>query len=90
MAARRIAVIVGCGSKHDKGGKEVFGPSVRFGLGGALSIAFAKSSSFDHVLLLSRRQELLDLVSAEVATAAGGDAVSTQVGDMQMYKHIHT
>lgn len=79
---RKVAVIVGCGSKHDKGGLTDFVPSVRFGLGGALSLAFAKSSSFDHVLLLSRRQELLDLVAAEVRIAAGEDAVTTQVCDV--------
>lgn len=54
-AMARIAVIVGCGSKHDRGGTAAeFAPAVRFGLGGALAIGFAKSSSFDHVLLLSR------------------------------------
>ena len=49
----RVAVVVGCGSKHDKGGGlDEFEPTVRFGLGGALSIKFAQH--FDHVLILSR------------------------------------
>jgi hypothetical protein len=53
--AIRVAVLVGCGSKHDKGGGlEEFEPTVRFGLGGALSIKFAQSPDFDHVLILSR------------------------------------
>ena len=82
MAARRIAVIVGCGSKHDKDGVSELPPTVRFGLGGALSITFAQSRSFDHVLLLSRRQDLLELVAAEVKAAAGADSVSTMVCDV--------
>lgn len=80
---KRVAVIVGCGSKHDKGGSLAeFEPTVRFGLGGALSLTFAKSSLFDHVLLLSRRQELLDLVTTEVDAAAGPGVATTLVCDV--------
>ena len=83
-AQARVAVIAGCGSKHDKGGAlDAFEPAVRFGLGGALSLAFAKAESFDHVLLLSRRQDLLDLVASEVSAACGGECgVSTLATDV--------
>ena len=77
-AAPKVAVIVGCGSKHDKFGDaeakaEEYPPTVRFGLGGALSLRFAAAGF--HTVLCSRRQELLDAVSAEVA-AAGGQSTS--------------
>ena len=44
---------------------------------------FAKAESFDHVLLLSRRQDLLDLVASEVSAACGGECgVSTLATDV--------
>ena len=44
-AQARVAVIAGCGSKHDKGGAlDAFEPAVRFGLGGAVRLRLVAGS----------------------------------------------
>jgi NAD(P)-dependent dehydrogenase (short-subunit alcohol dehydrogenase family) len=80
-AMSKLAVIVGCGSKHDKDGADTeLPPTSRWGLGGALSLRFA-SAGF-HVILMGRRKEIAEAVSSEVATQGGkATPVSCDVAD---------
>lgn len=63
-----IVVVVGAGSKHDKGaeatGLEDLPPTVRWGLGGALPLPFAEKGF--HVVLMGRRNEILTQVAKNV------------------------
>lgn len=71
----KVAVIVGAGSKHDKEGADGdLRPTSRFSLGGALAMRFA-SGGF-HVVLLGRRQAVIDQV-AEIVRSDGGIATTT-------------
>ncbi len=64
-----IAVIVGAGSKHDKYGDAAGLPaSVRWGLGGALSLCFAKKTP---VVLMGRNRENLQPLVEEIERAGG-------------------
>ncbi|KAK3279968.1 hypothetical protein CYMTET_12172 [Cymbomonas tetramitiformis] len=71
----KIAVIVGVGSKHDKGGScaEDFPACARWGFGGALAFKF--SSAGFHVVLLARRADVVEAIAQEVR-AQGGEATS--------------
>lgn len=70
--SKGVAVIVGCGSKHDKDGSDTELPATsRWGLGGALSLRFAVAGF--HVVLMGRRSEIAEAVAAEVK-AQGGQA----------------
>lgn len=84
MPSKQIAVIVGCGSKHDAtGASPVMGeavdkpavaaalpPSSRYGLGGALALRFAKDY---HVVLVARREAVANEVK-ELVVGDGGTA----------------
>ncbi|KAJ8606080.1 hypothetical protein CTAYLR_005187 [Chrysophaeum taylorii] len=71
-----VAVIVGAGSKWDEDGNaKHLEPSVRFGLGGALSLRFARDY---HVVLMGRRTAVLEEVAAEVRKI-GGEATVVSV-----------
>jgi len=70
---RPIVVVVGAGSKHndeDKvttdndGSESIFPPSVRWGLGGALALPFAKEGF--HICLMGRRPNVLEQVRTAV------------------------
>mmetsp|Transcript_70 Transcript_70/g.197 ORF Transcript_70/g.197 Transcript_70/m.197 type:complete len:267 (+) Transcript_70:62-862(+) len=75
-AATKVAVIIGGGSKHDKGGQvEEVRPESRWGIGGSLGLRFAAGGL--HVALLSRRLEVMDLIAAEIVKR-GGQATSFQ------------
>merc|ERR1712216_230503 len=66
----KVAVIVGCGSKHDKDGSDTELPvTSRWGLGGALSMRFAAAGF--HVALMGRRPEIGAAVAAHVASQGG-------------------
>lgn len=66
----KVAVIVGCGSKHDKDGSDTeLPPTSRWGLGGALSMRFAAAGF--HVVLMGRRSEVGEAVAAEVRSQGG-------------------
>ena len=76
VGVRKVAVIVGPGSKWDKGGSlEEFEPTVRWGLGGALALKFAHEGY--HVALLARRVDVSSLVVAEIL-AQGRNATAIQ------------
>lgn len=78
--AKAVAVIVGCGSKHDKeGSAEHMEPTSRYGLGGALSIRFGTVGGY-HVVLMGRRSNILREVADEVEKAGG--TASTVVCDV--------
>ena len=68
-AMTKVAVIIGAGTKWDKHAVPEAAPSVRYGLGGALCLAFAEAGL--HVVLCGRRLEVLEAVAAAVATAGG-------------------
>lgn len=90
MAAqpKAVAVIVGCGSKHDKDGAGThLPPTSRYGLGGALSIRFATEGGY-HVVLMGRRSAILQEIANEV-TRAGGTA-STVVCDVANDESVAT
>ena len=57
-----VAVIVGCGSKHDLDGADAeLPPESRWGLGGALAMRFAAAGL--HTVCMSRRPAVRDEVS---------------------------
>jgi len=69
ISAKKIAVIVGAGSKHDKDGTYDELPATeRWGLGGALSLVFAREYP---VVLMGRRVSILSDVAAEIKKAGG-------------------
>ncbi|CAD7940823.1 unnamed protein product [Amoebophrya sp. A25] len=60
----RTVVIVGASSKHDQDGQGDLPPEARWGLGGALALAFAKEGF--HIVLTSRRVSVLEQLAEEV------------------------
>jgi len=71
---------VGAGSKHDQdGAAEHMAPTSRWGLGGALALAFATKY---RVVLMGRRTGVLEDVAAEVTKAGGvAECVQCDVAD---------
>eukprot|EP00592_Proboscia_alata_P007111 CAMPEP_0194357294 /NCGR_PEP_ID=MMETSP0174-20130528/4795_1 /TAXON_ID=216777 /ORGANISM="Proboscia alata, Strain PI-D3" /LENGTH=280 /DNA_ID=CAMNT_0039127247 /DNA_START=66 /DNA_END=908 /DNA_ORIENTATION=- len=76
----RIVVIIGAGSKHDKdaiSSNEDFDPATEYGLGGALGMPFAEAGY--HVVLVGRRENVLQSVQKNTQDVAKGGAKVTYV-----------